>query len=97
GAGSSLSARRDVGPFSASAQTKNQSAAVVAGLLIKEVQRLSTEPVPEIEMTPRKAVVIGSFARNLETAAGLVSQVGTLALYGISFDEINRYSGSVQA
>ena len=97
GAGSSLSARRDVGPFSASAQTKNPSATVVAELLIKEIQRLSTEPVPDIEMTPRKAVVIGNFARNLETAAGLVSQIGTLALYGISFDQINRYIGSVQA
>jgi len=97
GAGSSLDARRDIGPFSASAQTKNQSAAQVADLLMKEVRRLSTEPVPDIEMNPRKAVVIGNFARNLETAAGLVAQVGTLALYGISFDEINRYIGTVQA
>jgi zinc protease len=97
GAGSSLAARRDIGPFSASAQTKNQSAALVAELLLKEVQRLSTGPVPDIEMTPRKAVVVGNFARNLETAAGLVSQAGTLALYGISFEEINRYVDSVQA
>jgi zinc protease len=96
GAGSSLEARRDTGPFTASAQTKNQSAAQVAELLMKEVKRLSTEPVPDIEMIPRKAVVIGNFARNLETAAGLVAQVGTLALYGISFDEINRYIGAVQ-
>ncbi len=97
GAGSSLDARRDIGPFSASAQTKNQSAAQVAELLMRELKRLSTEPVPDIEMTPRKAVVIGNFARNLETAAGLVAQVGALALYGISFDEINRYMGTVQA
>ncbi|MGI9067230.1 MAG: M16 family metallopeptidase [Pyrinomonadaceae bacterium] len=97
GAGSSLDARREMGPFSASAQTKNQSAAQVAELLMKEVKRLSSEPVPDIEMNPRKAVVIGNFARNLETAAGLVAQVGTLALYGISFDEINRYIGAVQA
>jgi zinc protease len=96
GAGSSLEARRDTGPFSATAQTKNQSAAQVAELLMKEVKRLSTEPVPDIEMIPRKAVVIGNFARNLETAAGLVAQVATLALYGISFDEINRYIGNVQ-
>jgi len=97
GAGSSLEARRDTGPFSASAQTKNQSAALVAELLMKEVKRLSTDPVPDIEMIPRKAVVVGNFARNLETAAGLVTQVGTLALYGISFDEMNRYIGTVQA
>jgi zinc protease len=97
GAGSSLDARRDTGPFTASAQTKNQSAAQVAELLMKEVRRLSTEPVPDIEMIPRKAVVIGNFARNLETASGLVAQVGSLALYGISFDEINRYISAVQA
>jgi zinc protease len=97
GASSSMDARRDIGPFTASAQTKNQSAAQVAELLMKEVKRLSTEPVPDIEMIPRKAVVIGNFARNLETASGLVSQVGSLALYSISFDEINRYIGAVQA
>ena len=34
GAGSSLDVRRDVGPFSASAQTKNESGAVVADLLL---------------------------------------------------------------
>lgn len=97
GAGSVLDTRRDVGPFSASAQTKNQSAAEVAGLLLSEIERLSSAAVPDPELTPRKAVVMGSFARNLETASGLVSQVASLALYGISFDEINRYIGNVQA
>lgn len=96
GAGSSLDTRRDVGPFIASAQTKNQSAAQVAELLLGEVTRLSTAPVPDMELMPRKAVVIGNFARNLETDAGLVSQVGSLALYGINFDEINRYISNVQ-
>jgi zinc protease len=90
GAVSSLETRRDVGPFIAWAQTKNQSAAQVASLLLGEVSRLATAPVPDVELTPRKAVVIGNFARNLETAAGLVAQVGSLALYGVSFDEINR-------
>lgn len=97
GAGSSLDTRRNVGPFVASAQTKNQSAAQVAELLIGEVARLATAPVPDIELNPRKAVVVGNFARNLETAAGLVTQVATLAVYGISFDEINRYIGDVQS
>jgi len=96
GAGSSLDTRRNVGPFTASAQTKNQSAAQVAELLLGEVGKLATASVPDIELNPRKAVVIGNFARNLETAAGLVSQVASLAVYGISFDEINRYIGNVQ-
>jgi zinc protease len=96
GAGSTMDTRRSVGPFVASAQTKNQSAAQVADLLLGEVGRLATAPVPDIELIPRKAVVVGNFARNLETASGLVGQVGTLAVFGISFDEINRYIGNVQ-
>ena len=96
GAGSLLDTRRGVGPFVASAQTKNQSAVQVADLLLGEVGRLATGSVPDVELSPRKAVVVGNFARNLETAAGLVSQVATLAVYGIDFNEINRYIGNVQ-
>ncbi len=96
GAGSALDPRRDVGPFVASAQTKNPSGAQVAGLLIGELGRLATGDLPDAELTPRKAVLIGSFARNLETSGGLVGQIGSLALYGLSLDEINRYINSVQ-
>src|SRR5829696_6086955 len=97
GAGSVLDTRRDVGPFVASAQTKNESGAQVADLLLGEISRLSSAPPADVELTPRKAVLIGNFSRNLETANGLVGQVGSLALYGLSLDEINRYINNVQA
>jgi zinc protease len=97
GAGSALDTRRNIGPFSASAQTKNQSGAEVANLLIGEIDRLSTSPPAEGELTPRKAVLIGNFSRNLETVGGLVGQVSSLALYGLPLDEINRYIQNVQA
>ena len=97
GARSSLDTRRDVGPFVASAQTKNQSGAEVASLLMGELSRLSSEAVSETELMPRKAVVIGGFGRSLETTEGLVGQVASLALYGLGLDEINRYIASVQA
>jgi zinc protease len=97
GAGSQLDTRRDVGPFVASAQTKNESGAQVAELLLGEIGRLSSAPPADVELTPRKAVVIGNFSRNLETASGLVGQVGSLALYGLGLDEINRYINNVQA
>lgn len=97
GARSSLDSRREVGPFVASAQTKNQSGAEVASLLVGELTRLSSEAVGETELLPRKAVVIGNFGRSLETTEGLVGQIASLALYGLSLDEINRYIASVQA
>jgi len=97
GAGSTLDTRRDVGPFVAQAQTKNESGAQVANLLMGEIGRLSSAPPAEAELTPRKAVLIGNFSRNLETAQGLVNQIASLALYGLSLDEINRYINNVQA
>lgn len=97
GAGSQLDTRRDVGPFVASAQTKNESGAQVADLLLGEIGRLSSAPPADVELTPRKAVLIGNFSRNLETVNGLVSQVAGLALHGLSLDEINRYINNVQA
>ena len=97
GAASALDTRRDVGPFVASTQTKNESGAQVADLLLAEIKRLSTGPPADPELTPRKAVLIGNFSRNLETAGGLVAQVASLALYGLSLDEINRYIGNVQS
>jgi zinc protease len=97
GAGSSLDVRRDAGPFAASAQTKNESGAEVAELLIGELSRLASGDLPDAELTPRKANLIGGFARNMETVGGLVSQVANLALYGLSFDEINRYVNNVQS
>jgi zinc protease len=96
GARSALESRREVGPFTAEAQTKNESGAVVAGLLLGELSRLANGELPDAELTPRKAVLIGSFARNLETADGLVAQVANLALHGLNFEEINNYINNVQ-
>jgi zinc protease len=97
GARSSLEARRDTGPFIASAQTKNPSGAEVASLLVDELNRLSTEPLQETELVPRKAVLIGGFGRALETTDGLVAQIASLALHGLSLDEINNYIKNVQS
>jgi zinc protease len=97
GAGSSLEARHSVGPFLASAQTKNESGAQVASLFVGEIRRLATGPVSATELTPRKAVLIGNFARNLEQVNGLVAQVGSLASHGLNLDEINHFITNVQS
>jgi zinc protease len=97
GASSVFELRRDVGPFMATTQTKNESAAEVAGIIVDEMNRLSTGDLPETELTPRKAVLIGNFGRSLETSSGLVDRISFLALHGLSLDEINRYISGVQA
>jgi len=96
GANSSFDLRRETGPFTASAQTKNESAGEVAGLIVDEMNKLGTTAVADDELGPRKAVLIGGFGRQLETNSGIVGRIGTLALYGLSLDEINRYVSGVQ-
>jgi zinc protease len=97
GAGSTIEARRERGPFAASTQTRNESGARVAALIVGELKRLAREPVAENELVTRKAALIGSFSRSIETTAGLVGQVATLALYGLDLDEINNFVSKVQA
>ncbi|PYQ60336.1 MAG: insulinase family protein [Acidobacteria bacterium] len=97
GAGSAFDLRRDIGPFVASAQTKNESAVQVADLMLGEMKKLTNEPVADVEMGPRKAVLIGNFGRSLESIDSLVSRISFLALYGLSLDEINRYISLIQS
>jgi len=97
GAGSGFDTRRGVGPFVARVQTKNESAAEVAKLVLDELGKLRADAVPQDELTPRKAMLEGDFGRSLETNAGLASAVGSLALNGLPLDEINRYVTSVES
>jgi zinc protease len=97
GAGSNFDLRRDVGPFTATAQTKNESAAEVAHLIFEELNKLGKEPVADVELGPRKATLIGNFGRSLESSASLVNRVAFLALFGLSLDEINRYISGIQS
>lgn len=97
GAGSSFDPRVDVGPFTARTETKNESVDEVIGIVLGEMSSLSTADVKEAELTPRKAVLIGSFAQSLESTAGIVNRISGLALYGLPLSEINRYVSGVQA
>jgi zinc protease len=97
GAGSSFDLRREVGPFTASAQTKNESAAEVVALIAEELNKLGKEPVPDVELGPRKATLIGNFGQSLESSGSLVSRVAYLALFGLSLDEINHYISGIQS
>jgi zinc protease len=97
GARSSLDSRRNGGSFFASAQTKNQSAAEVAGLLQKELKNLTTEPVQGKELKSRQAVLTGGYARNLETNRGFVGQVASLVTYNRPMETLNTFIPAIEA
>lgn len=97
GARSSLDARRDVGPFAATAQTKNESAAEVAGLMQAELKRMKTEPVQGDELKSRQAVITGSYARSLETNGGFVGKISAMIINNLPLDTLNKFIPSINA
>jgi len=97
GAFSRLDGRRGSGLWIASAQTKNPSAAKVVDLMLDQFGQLGQAPVPGDELAARKATLIGSYGRSLETTAGLAGQLEELATYGVDLAEIGHYIDRVQA
>lgn len=97
GANSRLATLRDAGMWVASAQTKNPSAPQVVELMLGEFQRLGKTKVSDEELAARKATLIGAYGRGLETTAGLATEVGDLAVYGLPLTEIGKYVERVQA
>jgi len=97
GAGSSLEARRQPGMFSATVQTKNESAAEVAGLVEEELKRMVTDPVADAELQARKAVLTGRYARDLETNEGFVDKISELAAYHLPLDTLDKYVPAIDA
>ncbi|MBP1474874.1 insulinase family protein [Frateuria sp. MAH-13] len=97
GAFSSLDGRHGSGLWIASAQTKNPSAPKVVDLMLGQFGRLGQALVAADELAARKATLIGSYGRSLETTAGLAGQLEELATYGVDLAEIGRYVDRVQA
>lgn len=97
GARSSIDARREVGPFMATAQTKNQSAAEVANLMQVELKRMRSEPVQGDELKSRQAVITGGYARNLETNGGFVGKISAMITNDLPLDTLNKFIPAINS
>lgn len=95
GASSSLSARLAPGPIVASAQTRNDAAVQVYELMRAEIDRIGDTLTPDAELTARKAVLIGSFGRSVETTSGVAGQISALALYGLPPESLGTYVSDI--
>ena len=96
GAGSSIAARRQPGPISASTQTKNPSAAEVVALIVAEMKRLGAETAPAAELDTRKAVLIGGFGRSAETTGGIAGLIGGYVIDDVPLSELKDYAGRIE-
>ena len=85
------------GMFSARAQTAHASAGEVLQLLRLEITRLADAPPAVDELAARQATLVGSFARRLETTAGLADLLAGQWAQGRPLADLQHYVAGVLA
>ena len=91
GAGSGMPARMDDAVLTASAQTKNESAAEVAQIFLNELDRLGREPLAADAVGKRIAFLSGNFSRQAESSAGLGAVLAGLIQQGVAPSEAAHF------
>ena len=94
GAGES---QRSGGMFSAMAQTDHPNAAMVAQIMRDELQRAGAELASREELQARQATLVGNFARQLSSSAGVAGQVANVWFQGRLLDALGKYVDEVMA
>jgi zinc protease len=96
GAGSGFAWRGWKNNFSTSTQTKNESAAEVAELVIAEVKKLGDRVADDKELGPRKLVLNGTFGSALETTGGIAGLLSELYTFDLPTSNLNAYMSNVR-
>ena len=97
GANSGMPARADDSVLTASAQTKNETAAEVAKIFLDELDRLGRQPLTPTEVDTRKAFLTGNFVRQAESSAGFAATLASLVQQGVPPQEAARYASQIES
>jgi zinc protease len=97
GAHSRFDARMQAGPFSASAEVRNEVTEAAVEEIRKEIIRLCEDSVPEQELTAVKNYITGNFPIQIETPAQVAQRIITIELYGLEKTYYNSYNSKVLA
>lgn len=92
-----FSANRYGGGFQVSLQTKNESAGEAIGEVLKEIRRIRSEPVDQVELSDAKSFLIGSFPMRIETDARIASFLVAVEFYGLGVEYINNYPRFIES
>lgn len=97
GSTSSLDSLLGGGSIIASAQTKNESAAEVAKVMLDEFSRLANEPLDPALVEARKTLMTGRYRRIQQTSAGFNGNLAGSLLRGLQPAEVQAYSDRLAA
>ncbi|MCJ8190497.1 M16 family metallopeptidase [Sphingomicrobium aestuariivivum] len=96
GAYSGVSTLAHDGYISARSQTKNESAAEVAKLLVEEMGKVGDGHYTEEVLAPRRALLAGRADRGLQTSLGFAATVAGAVFEGVSPEKALSYGNRVR-
>lgn len=94
---SSFSASKYSGSFQAGLQTKNESSNTAIEEVLKEMERIRTEPVSDKELSDAKAYLTGSFPLRIDSNKKMAGFLTAVEFYGLGLDYVNNYKKLIEA
>jgi zinc protease len=91
------SADKFAGYFEAGLQTKNASANTAIGEILKEMERIRTEPVSDKELTDAKSYLTGSFPLRIDSNSKIAGFLVAVEFYGLGLDYVDKYKTLIDA
>jgi zinc protease len=97
GAYASLTRYRGMGYWTATAAVRTEVTDSALGELLRQVERIRTETIPDSELTAVKGFLVGSFPLTVETPGQIATQVATAKLLGLGDDYLRLYRERLSA
>ena len=92
-----FSANKYAGSFEVGLQTKNESANTAIDEVLKEMERIRTEPVSDKELTDAKSYLTGSFPLRIDSNRKIAGFLTAVEFYGLGLDYVDNYRKFIEA
>lgn len=95
GSSSGFSAKKLGGIFAASAEVRNEVTGAAVEEILKELKRISSEPIPEKELALQRNFVVGNFLMSVENERRMAERLQEIDLYGLPTDFYKTYARKI--
>ena len=95
GSSSGFAAKKLGGAFSATAEVRNEVTGSAVEEILKELKRISSEPIPESELSLQRNFVAGNFLMSIENERRMGERLQEVDLYGLPADFYKTYAKKV--
>ncbi|MBI5633992.1 MAG: insulinase family protein [Nitrospirae bacterium] len=86
-----FSANRLSGSFQAGLQTKNESANIAIEEVLREMERIRTEPVSDKDLQDAKSYLTGSFPLRIDSNSKIAGFVLAVEFHSLGLDYVDKY------